>query len=35
MVRFQQGNMKHMMDFHGVWKPEMEGNTIDLFHYSD
>ncbi len=35
MVRFQQGNMKHRMDFHGVWKLEMEGHTIDLSHDND
>jgi hypothetical protein len=32
MVRLQQGNMKHMMDFCGIYKFELEGHDIDLFH---
>ncbi len=29
---FQQGNMKHMMDYHKTWKLELESHDIDLFH---
>jgi hypothetical protein len=35
MVRLQQGNMKHMMDFCGIYKFELEGHDIDLFHDSE
>jgi hypothetical protein len=32
VVRFQQRNMKHMIDFHTTWKLESESHDIDLFH---
>jgi hypothetical protein len=34
MVKFQQGNMKHMMDSHKTLKLELEleSHDIDLFH---
>jgi hypothetical protein len=31
----QQGNMKHMMDCHKIWKLELENQDIDLFHNED
>jgi hypothetical protein len=32
MVGLQQGNMKHMIDFCAIYKFELEGHNIDLFH---
>jgi hypothetical protein len=32
MVRFQERNMKHKMDFHRTWKLELESHDFDLFH---
>jgi hypothetical protein len=32
IIKFQQGNMKHKMDFHKTWKLELESHDIDLFH---
>jgi hypothetical protein len=32
MVRFQQGNVKHRMDFHRTYKLKLENHGIDLFH---
>jgi hypothetical protein len=32
MVKLQQWNMKYKMDFHGVWKLELEHHNIYLFY---
>ncbi len=32
VLRFQQGNMKHMMDFHRTWKFELKSHDIGWFH---
>jgi hypothetical protein len=32
MVRLHQGNMKRMMNFCGIYKFELEGQNIYLFH---
>jgi len=32
VVRFQQRDMKHMIDSHITWNLELENHDIDLFH---
>jgi hypothetical protein len=32
MVRLQQGNVKHKMESHRIWKFELESHDINWFH---
>jgi len=32
MVGLQQGSMKYKMNFHGIWKLELESHIIDIIH---